>query len=199
MHVLDTHEIKKIEQRLVAAEVSNESLSVDLIDHICCMIEERLDVGISLASAEEEVFSELGSVQLKSIELETKRLTQNKFIMKKRTKIVGLVGLSVTATGFIFKMLHLWGAGVLWGSGILIMAFGFFSMLLVDRFSYEKDTGRRITAFVGYIGAAMLLVGLGMSLLRMPFSNYLAIAGGVVLLIHFVISSSQARITDSAG
>jgi hypothetical protein len=39
-------DIKKIERRLAAAEINNDSLSVDLVDHICCMIEERLDLGL---------------------------------------------------------------------------------------------------------------------------------------------------------
>ena len=124
MYVLDHKEIEKIESRVVLAEVQNGSLTVDLIDHMCCMIEDRIEQGMNLNNAEEEVFKEMGEIQLKAIELETKLLTQNKFTMKKRTKIIGVVALILVATGFTFKMLHLAGAGIIWGTGILTLAFG---------------------------------------------------------------------------
>ena len=107
MYLLDTNEVQRIEARLASAEVIHASLAVDLIDHICCMIEERLELGASLDTAEEEVFKELGEVQLKSIEIETKRLTQNKNSMKKRTKIIGMVALILMVAGFIMKQLFL--------------------------------------------------------------------------------------------
>jgi hypothetical protein len=139
----------------------------------------------------------MGQVQLKSIELETKKLTQNKFIMKKRTKTIGLIALLVTFTGFMFKMLHWPGAGILWGTGILLGAFGFFLMVLVDRFSYEKSSARRTIVFIGYLGSALLLVGLGFALLRWPISTYLAEGGGLLLLIYFVVTNVQANNADT--
>ena len=198
MQLLDSVEIKKIEQKLAAAEISNDSLSVDLVDHICCMIEERLNLGFSLDKAEEEVFKEMGEVQLKSIDLETQRLTQNKFIMKKRTKIVGLVALSVMLAGFIFKMFHLLGAGVLWGSGILIGTFGFFLMVLLDRFSYEKNSSRKLFAIIGYIGSSGVLMGIGFALLNWPIAKYLAMGGGLLLIVYFIITSSSTLSNDTS-
>ena len=72
MYVLDHKEIEKIESRVALAEVQNGSLSVDLIDHICCMIEDRIEQGMNLNRAEEEVFKEMGAVQIKAIELGNK-------------------------------------------------------------------------------------------------------------------------------
>jgi len=190
MYILDQEEIFKIENRIINAEVENPSLNIDLVDHICCMVEERVELGMNLKQAEEEVFKEMGEVQLKAIGIETKLLTQNKFTMKKRTKIIGLVALALAATGFIFKMLHLPGAGVLWGTGILIGAFGFFLMVLVDRFSYEKNGAKRIIVLIGYLGSAFLLLGIGLAFLHwFPISTYLAEGGGLLLLAYFVLTN----------
>ena len=193
MYVLDHKEIEKIESRVALAEVQNGSLSVDLIDHICCMIEDRIEQGMNLNKAEEEVFKEMGEVQLKAIDLETKLLTHNKIIMKKRTKIIGVVALILVTTGFTFKMLHLAGAGIIWGSGILTLAFGFFLFVLVDRFSYEKSNSMRISAIVGYLGSALLIVGLGMGLLRWPYSTYVAEAGSLLLLTYFILTNVMSN------
>lgn len=197
---LEADHIRRIQDKVAHVELSNQSLAIDLIDHICCMIEDKVASGRSLEEAEHDVFKEMGDVQLKSIELETKKLTQNKFIMKKRTKIIGLIALLVTLTGFTFKMFHLPGAGVLWGSGILIGAFGFFLMVLVDRFSYEQNRSKRIIALVGYLGSALLLVGIGLALLRwFPISTYLAESGGLLLLVYFVATNSMSYTNETSS
>jgi hypothetical protein len=198
MYVLDQSEIRKIENRVTLAEVQNGSLSIDLVDHICCMIEDRIERGMNLNKAEEEVFKEMGEVQLKAIDLETKLLTQNKFIMKKRTKIIGLVALILVVTGFTFKMLHLQGAGIIWGTGVLTLAFGFFLFVLVDRFSYEKSSNMRVTGVVGYLGSALLIVGLGMNLLNWPYSVYLAEAGSLLLLTYFILTNVMSKSVEEA-
>jgi hypothetical protein len=189
MHLLSKQELEKIKDRVALAEVNNPSLTIDLVDHICCMIEERVDDGISLAIAKEEVFKEMGEIQLKSIEIETKVLTQNKFIMKKRTKIIGLVAIILMFAGFAMKMLHLQGAGVTWGVGVLTAVFGFTLFLTLDRFSYEKSSLGRINGVLGYLGAAAYLLGIGLNVLKFPLSYVLMGAGGLVLLIYYFINN----------
>ena len=69
MYILSQQELKKVKDRVTLAEVNSASLSVDLVDHICCMIEERVDLGIHLRNAEDEVFKEMWEVQLKAIDI----------------------------------------------------------------------------------------------------------------------------------
>ena len=71
-------------------------------------------------------------------------------------------------------------------------------MLLIDRFSYEKDSRRRLVTLIGYLGAAALIVGMGLTLLRWyPISIYLAEGGGLLLLIYFVITNSTSNSHDT--
>jgi hypothetical protein len=193
MCVLDVAEVKKVKARLASAEVTNTSLAADLIDHICCMIEERLELGVSLDLAEEEVFKELGEVQLKSIEIETKRLTQSKRTMKKRTKIIGIAALILMALGFIMKQLHLMGAGVTWGVGVLLAVFGFALFLTIDNFKYAISVQSKALSIIGYIGSASFILGSGFKLLRQPGSHYMIAIGGVVLLIYFILNNSISK------
>jgi hypothetical protein len=193
MYLLSQQELIKVKDRVTLAEVENASLSVDLVDHICCMVEERVELGMKLEKAENEVFKEMGEVQLKAIDNETKILTQNKFTMKKRTKIIGLVALVLMVTGFTMKMLHLPGAGVTWGVGVLIAAFGFFLFSLIDRFSYEKSSTMRVNTILGYVGSVLLLLGLGLTLLKWPIAAYLAESGSVLLLVYFILNNAISR------
>jgi len=193
MYILSQQDLNKVKDRVMMAEVNNSSLSVDLVDHICCMLEERVELGMKLETAENEVFKEMGEVQLKEIDIETKILTQNKFTMKKRTKIIGLIALILLITGFTLKMLHLPGAGVIWGVGVLTAAFGFFLFSLIDRFSYEKSSMMKIATIIGYIGSVLLIVGLGLVLLKWPIAVYLAESGSVLLLVYFILNNAISR------
>jgi hypothetical protein len=193
MYLLSQHELIKIKDRVALAEVNNASLSIDLVDHICCMIEERVEKGVNLKNAEDEVLEEMGEARLKAIDTETKLLTQNKFNMKKRTKIIGFIAFILLITGFTFKMLHLPGAGIIWGTGVLTAAFGFFLFSLIDRFSYEKSSLMKITTIIGYIGSVLLILGLGLVLLKWPIAVYLAEAGSVLLLVYFILNNAISR------
>lgn len=193
MYVLSQQELNKVKDRVTLAEVNNASLSVDLVDHICCMVEERVELGMKLETAENEVFKKMGEVQLKAIDIETKFLTQNKITMKKRTKIIGFIAFILLITGFTFKMFHLPGAGVIWGTGVLTAAFGFFLFSLIDRFSYEKSSLMKIATIIGYIGSVLLILGLGLVLLKWPIAVYLAESGSVLLLVYFILNNAISR------
>jgi len=193
MYVLSQQELNKVKERVTLAEVHNASLTVDLVDHICCMVEERVELGMKLETAENEVFKKMGEVQLKAIDIETKILTQNKFTMKKRTKIIGFIAFILLITGFTFKMFHLPGAGVIWGTGVLTAAFGFFLFSLIDRFSYEKSNLMKTATIIGYIGSVLLILGLGLVLLKWPIAVYLAESGSVVLLIYFILNNAISK------
>ena len=190
MFELGEKDIDRIERRVATTGFKNQSLEIDLVDHICCMIEERVNRGLQLQIAEDEVLSELGEVQLKAIDIETTILTQNKMTMTKRTKILGFVALGLMTIGFTFKMLHLPLAGITWGLGILLASFGFALSLMFDSFKYQKSPGIKTATVIGYLGAAPLLIGFGFKLLNWPIAGDLIAIGGFVLLIYFLLNSA---------
>ena len=196
MYLLSRQKLEAIENRVAFAEVSNESLSVDLVDHICCMIEERVEFGMMIDKAEDEVFREMGEVQLKSIEIETKKLTQNKIVMKKRTKIIGYLAAGLLLSGTLMKVLHLMGANIVFGLGVLFTVFGFTLMLTFDRFYYQQSNLGKLKGVIGYLGAGSYLLGFGLNFLNYPLSYTLMGAGGLVLLIYFFINNNIA-VSDS--
>ena len=187
---LGNDHIQRIHEKITSVKLVNKTLAVDLLDHICCMIEDRVANGASIEEAEQLVLYEMGGGKLKAIDFETTLLTQNKITMKKRTKIIGWVALGLLVAGFIFKSLHLLGAGVLWGLGVLTATFGFAFFLFLDRFSYEKSRALKISSVIGYLGAASVLLGFGLKLLHWPIASAMIAAGGFTLLIYFVLNSA---------
>ena len=195
MQLLAANQIKQIEDRIEEASLKNRSLAIDIVDHICCMIEERLDLGWEYTKAEKEVFDQMGVLQIQAIEQETNIITQNKLIMKKRTKIIGVVAIVLMVTGFSMKMMHIVGAGITWGVGVLTAVFGFALFLTVDRFAYEQTSNGKIKSIIGFLGSASLILGSGFKLLHQPAANSMVAIGGVILLIYYIISNS-VRVQD---
>lgn len=189
MLVLEPTQVKSIETKMASVGLKNNSLSIDLMDHVCCMIEERLELGTEFQQAEKEVFSEMGILHMQAIEQETQLLTQNKITMKKRTIIIGLVSLVLMGAGFTMKQFHLMGAGITWGVGVLTAAIGFTLFMTIDRFSYEKTILERVNGIIGFLGAAAFIIGVGFNVLRMPLSFLLIWSGGIVLLVHYIINN----------
>ena len=187
---LELDHIRRIQDRVAHVELSNQSLSVDLIDHICCMIEDKVASGTSLEVAERKVMNEMGGVQLQAIDIETTFLTQNKITMKKRTKIIGYVAAGLLIIGFIFKLMHWPGAGVLWGVGVLTTAFGFALFLFVDRFTYEQSMALKVSSVIGYLGTACVLLGFGLKFLDWPIASDMIAIGGFTLMIYFILNSA---------
>ena len=110
--------------------------------------------------------------------------------MKKRTKIIGLTALALMLAGFTMKQLYLTGAAFTWGAGVLVAVFGFALFLTVDRYSYEKSSKGKVVSIVGFLGAASFLVGIGFKVLHWPIATDAMILGGMVLLVHFLMSNS---------
>ena len=197
MHFLTSNQIRLIKEKIALNRMQNSSLSIDILDHVCCMIEERLEVGSDYEKAETEVFSLIGVLQIQAIEQETDRLTQNKIIMKKRTKIIGLISGALMAVGFSLKMMHLPGAGVLWGIGSLFAVFGFTVFLSIDRFSSDQSGKDKLLGIIGFLGAACIIAGVGLKVLHLPGAYHIFIAGGGFLLMHYITTNYSVR-EDSA-
>lgn len=193
MYSLEVEHVKRLEEKLAEASMNDPSLSVDILDHLCCMVEEKIDTGFNYPEAEKAAFTELGIMQIQAIEAETKKLTRNHITMKKRTKIIGFISVGLMITGFLMKQLHLMGANLIWMIGVFATVFGFTLFLTVDRFSYDKSAKEIMLNILGFIGAGAFLIGFGMRFLSWPGAGDSMIIGGSVLCIHFLINNIFLR------
>ena len=123
--------------------------------------------------------------------MESQKLTQNKFIMKKRTKIIGYIAAGLIISGSLMKILHLMGANIVFGFGVLLAVFGYTLLLTYDRFSYQKSAIAKLNGVIGYLGAGSYLLGFGLNFLNYPISNILMGAGGFALLVYFFVNNRE--------
>ena len=101
-------------------------LEDDLLDHICCALEEELNVNSSFESAYSKIKSLVCPNGYREIQEETTQLLTLKFNkMRKTMNILGIIGSALLLVGSIFKLQHWPGAGVslVLGGAILVLGY----------------------------------------------------------------------------
>ncbi|HOT88540.1 MAG TPA: hypothetical protein PL028_03230, partial [Bacteroidales bacterium] len=121
---------------IIIAEVSKANISFshlrdELIDHICCEVENEMQNGISFENAFEKVKKIIGNKGLKKVQENTLFLIDKKYrFMKRIMKIFGLISLLMITVGALFKIQHWPGAGPLMVLGFFLLGAIFFPSAL---------------------------------------------------------------------
>lgn len=137
----------EFEDRIIAevnsSSIKSQALKDDLIDHFCCLVEMEMDKGLPFDEALENAYDQTAPNGLDEIQQETIFLLNYSkiMLMKRLTYVSGYLFSLTWATGALFKILHLPGAGVLLGIGGLGVAFIFLPLLLVNRY---KNLAREV-------------------------------------------------------
>ncbi len=180
MTELNTKQVGQVEQELSEKGISLLALRQDLLDHICCAIEYKLEQGKSFSIAFEEAFSAFGDTGLLRIQLETEELlNQKENPMKTTTFISGIIAGALITTGSYFKMQHWLGANISILTGVIILIVVFIPSIFI--IEYKKEFSR--------IGKAAQLIGM--------FSLMLFILGFLLRLLHWL--GAESLIYTGAG
>jgi len=185
--LLSDRQVEHVELRILESGLRNHQLHLDLIDHICCSIEELMDDGLSFELAMPKVFQTYSHRYLRKIEYTTKILTTD--AMKKHTKIIGIIGILFVITGSTFKLLHLPGASTTLALGVIVLGLGFFGSNTIDTVRNLEGTKGKIVQVIGALGALITLAGGMFKLLHLPGASALIMTGPVLLLLYFSFSS----------
>jgi hypothetical protein len=104
----------------IARSIQLQSLQDDVLDHICCALEERDELDGEFEEAVQIIVEELAPDGLSQLQRETLLLLNIKHIvMKKFMYSMGLVTAMASSMGICFKILHLQGADFLLTWGLL--------------------------------------------------------------------------------
>ncbi|MDG1477917.1 MAG: hypothetical protein P8Q14_12275, partial [Vicingaceae bacterium] len=131
---LTEQNISEVEVLIEARGVEMKELSYDLVDHICCMIEEKMESGKSYNSALEESIASFGKKGIRQIQEETTfLLTKNILAMRKTMHITGITAATLLLLGSIFKIQHWPGAALMYVLGGVSLCLLFMPLFLAVR------------------------------------------------------------------
>ena len=131
---LNTNQVLQVEHLLVKKGISSNHLLTDLIDHVCCAIEKKLEYGREFDVALNEVLNDFGESGLLEIQNETTYLTNlNLQKMRQITYIAGLVAMGLILTGSVFKVMHWPGASIMFVLGYGTLCLIFLPLFFIDK------------------------------------------------------------------
>jgi len=180
-------QLPRIRKDLVGRGITYEHLRDDLLDHICCMVEEKLEEGEDFETSYTDVMSGIEPNTLFDLQHETLLLLDRKFQrMKRITYILGLTGSLMALVGAFFKTQHWPGAGILLTLGFLIVVLGFLPLYFISSYREQSEKPNIIFPIVGYISLLIVFTGAVFKMMHWPGANVLLRTSVIVLLVGFL-------------
>lgn len=192
MHYLTSSDIDEISHHLESEQINYSHLFEDLLDHICCEVESKMEEGENFNSAFNSIKHTIGNNGLKDIQDATIFYVKlNLLVMKKTIKILGIITSLLIIVGLFFKANHWPGASLLLTFGSLILLAGFAPISLI---SIKKEinkpffSGQYLKYFIGAICLFTTALAILFKLMHWPGANYLIwLSWGLLLLVFFPI------------
>ncbi len=184
---LTEQNISEIEVLVEARGVEMKELSYDLVDHVCCMIEEKMESGKTYTSALEESIASFGKKGIRQIQEETTfLLTKNILAMRKTMHITGITSATLLLLGSIFKVQHWPGAGLMYVLGGVSLCLLFMPLFLAVRIKEKPGKLSTISNIAGILGGIAVCLGVLFKIMHWPWANILMNVGGILLIFFFL-------------
>lgn len=189
MFSLTEQQIAFIENDIKVRGISSPDLSIDLLDHICCLIEDTLDEYRTFETVYQETILLFGEKGLNEIQDETNRLLTFKHhhIMNKTMKISGYISSLMILFGAYLKFQHWPGASFLLQFGVLILTVVFLPLLFILKFKSSAENNRSIVlSIIAGVASLLLCIGVLFKIMHWPYTEMLTMGGAVLLILGYL-------------
>lgn len=161
MPELRLQDIDLISREIREQEINFSHLLEDLIDHVCCDVENEMQKGLTFSQAYSQIKGKMGPGRIKEIQQETLYAVDTKYRkMKKTMKISGIAATVMLGFAAIFKILHLPLAGILLALGALGLAFVFMPSALGVLWKETKSSKKIFLFISAFFAAAFYIMGM---------------------------------------
>lgn len=188
MYTLSEKQIDFILNDIKIRGVEMEDLQLNLLDHICCIIECELEQEGDFEDFYHKTIPKFFKKELKEIEAETQLLLtfKNYYAMKKTMNAVGIIASISIVLGAIFKFQHWAGASVLLLCGVVLISFIFLPLMFTLKFRELTEKRDRTLLILACIISILLVVATEFKIMSWPGGAQLMTASILSLLFLFV-------------
>lgn len=187
---LTEQQIHRIRSQVAASKITIDTLREDVVDHICCAVEVKLDRKCDFETALREAVHELAPQGLDQIQAETVfLLNSNKIIlMKKLMYTVGALSSMSFVAGWAFGVLHLPGAYELSIYGFLGFTFLFMPLYAIDylKADIRRALNERWKFGLGLLSAVLIGTSTILKMFHLEGASLLLVAGTTVFVVGFL-------------
>ncbi|MDF1572062.1 MAG: hypothetical protein P1P82_10635 [Bacteroidales bacterium] len=185
--VIIEDQLHRIRNDLAAKGLTYESLQDDILDHLCCMIEEKLEAGEAFDVSYGEIMSDIDGNTFSNLQHQTLLLLDYKFQrMKRTTYLLGLLGSLLTIVGALFKIMHWPGAGIIMVLGFMTVVLGFLPLYFILSYREQTEKPNVIFPVVGYLSLLIVFTGAVFKIMHWPGAEMLLRASVIFLLVGFL-------------
>jgi len=167
-----------------------KTLSDDITDHLCCVIESQLGKDKSFEDLLDKAIIDLAPNGLIEIQHTTFFLLNSKRIifMKKLMYLIGFIGSITLTAGVTFKLLRMTFGTELFTVGFLTLLLVFIPLIAIDRYkvSLSKSISVKLKIILGVIAA--IITGLSglFKLMHLQGADLLLILGAFIFGLGFL-------------
>jgi hypothetical protein len=197
MPELTIRNIEKISRDIRKQNISYSYLADELIDHVCCDVENKMEQGASFDDAYRSVLRNIGSGRIKEIQEETLyAIDTNYRIMKNIMKISGVAGTIILVAGAMIKILHYPGAGILMTLGALLLSSIFLPSSLTVLWKETHNSKSMITFISAFIAGVSFIFGTLFKVQHWPGAGYILLLAAASFVLLFIPSILIQKLSD---
>jgi len=188
---LNDQQIDHIINDIRARGVEMESLQNDLLDHVCCIIENKLEESGDFERFYESIIKTFYKKELKEIEEETITLLNNKhyYAMKKIMIGSGIISALLLSMGIILKFMHMPGAAVGIFTGVVTFSLIFLPLMFLLKLKEKESSRDKILLGLGSLVTILISMAILFKMLHWPYANMMGLVSvGILILIYLPIN-----------
>lgn len=184
-------ELQEIHIQKIISWVDEQHLSLwglrdEMIDHIACEVELRMNEGEGFEDAFDQAIGFIPEGQLQKIEDASLYLINFKFrIMKQLTVISGLIVLATFFLAFFSRIFRPELIDEFLLAGMVTLSLGFIPLFFITNYRAQKEERQKILHILGFAGTFMVAVSAILSYFEVQFSGIIIIVGLVLILSGF--------------
>jgi len=187
---LSHDEIAIVEKQVDHSSINIESLRDDVLDHLCCVIEIKMERGEVFDNALHEALHELAPDGLDEIQRETVFLLNSTkiILMKKAMYIVGLLSTMTFLSGWFLGIMAFPGARDLSIYGFSAFAFIYVPMMAIDYFktNIRIALSEKLKMILGFVCALLIGIAGLFKALHWPGATTLLLLGASLCIFGFL-------------
>lgn len=190
MYVLTDEQIAFIRNDIRRNGIELEELQLDLLDHICCVIETEHTAENNFEAFYRSILPRFYKRSLREIQEETHLLLtfKNYYAMKKIMIISGTFSAFTVLIGSLFKIMHWPGAALLFVIAIALFSFVFLPILSVIRIKEQTLTKDKIVITSAAIFGSAISLAILFKVMHWPFATILwTISLGILFFLFLPV------------